>query len=316
MFFSGYDSALMRTLLVILALAAASASADSRTWNATYVATLSDIPAGVERLDVWIPLPQSSEHQVVTDLAIESPWEFTRRREDAWGNAYAHAVIAKPAATVTIRTRFKVTRREATPENVNGKPGDLERALRADRLVTLSPRLRELAGKVTAGRSSPAEQARAIYDHLVATMTYDKETPGWGAGDSERACDVRKGNCTDFHSLFLSLARAKGIPSRFVIGFPTTAEDGVARGYHCWAEFWVDGRGWVPVDASDAAKNAGLRNYLFGHLDADRVQFTIGRDLVLSPATSEPLNYFIYPRGEANGQLVGVPSIALEFRQQ
>ncbi|HEX2061122.1 MAG TPA: transglutaminase-like domain-containing protein, partial [Thermoanaerobaculia bacterium] len=119
-------------------------------------------------------------------------------------------------------------------------------------------------------------------------------------------------NCTDFHSLFLSLARAKGIPSRFVIGFPTNAKEGVVKGYHCWAEFW-DGSGWVPVDASDASKNAALRDYLFGNLDAERVQFTIGRDLVLSPATAEPLNYFIHPRGEANGVPAGVPSIALEF---
>lgn len=92
-----------------------------------------------------------------------------------------------------------------------------------------------------------------------------------------------------------------------------TAADGVVKGYHCWAEFW-DGRGWVPVDASDASKNPKLAEYLFGNLDSDRMQFTVGRDLVLSPATAEPLNYFIYPRAEVKGVATGVPAIALEFR--
>lgn len=303
----------MRRFLILLALAS-SVLADSKSYEATYVATLSDIPANVKKLDVWIPLPQSSEHQTVGEVKIESPYEFTRRSEDGWGNAYAHAVVENPAETIVTRVKFTFVRNEARREAPKGTAGDLDHALRADRLVTLSPRIRKLADEVTAGRETHVEQARAIYDHLLATMTYDKETPGWGLGDTERACDVRKGNCTDFHSLFLSLARAKQIPSRFVIGFPLVAEDGIVRGYHCWAEFW-DGTGWVPVDASDASKNLELRDYLFGNLDARRVQFSIGRDLVLSPATAEPLNYFIYPRGEVSGVATGVPSIALEFKE-
>ncbi|HYH06202.1 MAG TPA: transglutaminase domain-containing protein [Thermoanaerobaculia bacterium] len=297
----------MRRLLLILAFAT-SAFAGSKTFDATYVATLSDIPT-VEKLDVWIPLPKSSEHQTVRDVAIDSPYRFTRHTDPVWGNEYAHATIAKPPSSLTVNVKFNVTRHEARLDPVKG---NMDVALRADRLVTLSPRVRQLADEVTAGKTTPRAQARAIYDHLLATMTYDKVAPGWGQGDTERACDIRKGNCTDFHSLFMSLARAKGIPSRFVIGFPMTAKEGVVKGYHCWAEFW-DGKGWVPVDASDAAKNATLRDYLFGNLDPDRVQFTIGRDLTLTPATAEPLNYFIYPRGEAGGSPAGVPGITLEF---
>jgi len=88
------------------------------------------------------------------------------------------------------------------------------------------------------------------------------------------------------------------------------------KGYHCWAEFYVNGKGWIPVDASDASKSADptVRQYLFGNLDPDRVQFTVGRDLVLSPRTAEPLNFFIYPRVEANGAEIGSPSIALQFK--
>ncbi len=52
----------------------------------------------------------------------------------------------------------------------------------------------------------------------------------------------------------MALARAQGIPVRFLIGFPVGAgKEGTVPGYRCWAEFWT-GTVWAPVDASDAAK--------------------------------------------------------------
>ncbi len=89
------------------------------------------------------------------------------------------------------------------------------------------------------------------------------------------------------------------------------------KGYHCWAEFYVKGKGWIPVDPSEASKSsdAKVRSYLFGNLDPDRVQFTVGRDLILTPRTAEPLNYFIYPHAEAAGKEVGTATIGLEFKE-
>jgi transglutaminase-like putative cysteine protease len=84
---------------------------------------------------------------------------------------------------------------------------------------------------------------------------------------------------------------------------PEGKSEGDIPGYHCWAEFYIDGVGWVPVDASEASKNPAKRDYFFGTVDADRVMFTYGRDLRLSPDhKDQPLNYFIYPYAEVNGQ--------------
>lgn len=309
-----------QSLIAILALLlfAAPLFASSKTFDATYTATLSEIRSDAKSLDVWIPLPVTRGSQRVSNVVIASPHKWTRHT-DALGNEYAFATIANPGPQVSIPVTFTVTRDEALvtkPRETKATKAELQRALKADRLVTLSPRVKQLAAELTKGQTTTMGKARAIYDHLLATMKYDKTIPGWGDGNTERACDVRAGNCTDFHSLFMSLARASGIPSRFVIGFPLSAADGNVTGYHCWAEFWVDGKGWIPVDASDASKTTDekVRNYLFGNLDPDRVQFTVGRDLVLQPKTSEPLNYFIRPRGEVNGVPTGVPSIALKFK--
>ena len=304
-------------LLALLALPLL--AADSKTFNATYIATVKDVPAGLKQMKVWIPLPVSRGGQTITDVRIESPLRWMKTAEGTFGDRYAYTTIDHPTAgDFMVKVRFRGARNEITTTRLverHASQAELKRALKADKLVTLSPRVRKLANEVTAGRMTAIEQAHAVYDYLLATMKYDKTIPGWGHGDTERACDIKAGNCTDFHSLFMSMVRAKGIPARFVIGFPMPSDHGTVTGYHCWAEFYVNGKGWIPVDPSEASKttDAARRAYLFGNLDPDRVQFTIGRDLVLNPPTAEPLNYFIYPHAEANGKEVGTPAIALEY---
>ena len=308
------------TLFLSLLCAANVLAATANTYDATYIATVTGIPGGLKELEVWIPLPVTRGAQTVSGVTIESPYDFKRYHDAQFGNEYAFARIANPpAGDLAFKVHFVATRREINedhPYETKATHAELKRALEPNRLVTLSPRVRKLANEVTAGKTDPVDQAHAIFEHLVTTMKYDKTIPGWGNGDTERACDIKAGNCTDFHSLFMSLARAKGIPARFVIGFPLTSPDGEVKGYHCWSEFYVKGKGWIPVDASDASKidDTQKREYLFGNLDPNRVQFTVGRDLTLTPKTSEPLNYFIYPRAEANGKVVGTPSVALQFK--
>jgi transglutaminase-like putative cysteine protease len=320
MFTSGKLRRAMRKILfLLLAAAALPLFASDKTFEATYVATVKDIPAGLKTMTVWIPLPVSRGGQTVSDVRIDSPLQWTQTSEGTFGDRYAYTKVSHPAAgDFMVKVRFRGTRNEVTTAKLaetRASKAELARALKADKLVTLSPRVKKLANEVTAGKTGTVDQAHAIYDYLLATMKYDKTIPGWGHGDTERACDIKAGNCTDFHSLFMSMARAKGIPARFVIGFPMASDHGTVTGYHCWAEFYVNGKGWIPVDPSEASKttDTARRAYLFGNLDPDRVQFTMGRDLVLTPRTAEPLNYFIYPHAEADGKEVGTPAIALEY---
>ena len=133
--------------------------------------------------------------------------------------------------------------------------------------------------ELLAGKELPAEQlklARLLYDRVDEHVKYDKSKPGYGRGDVLWVCDSRFGNCTDFHSLFISLARAKGIPARFEIGFsvPEKRGEGPITGYHCWAFFWLEKQGWVPVDISEADKNPAMKEYYFGNLTAGLIALT------------------------------------------
>jgi hypothetical protein len=66
------------------------------------------------------------------------------------------------------------------------------------------------------------------------------------------------------------------------------------------------------VDISEAWKHQEKKEYFFGANDANRVQFTVGRDITLSPRQHGPaLNYFIYPYVELGGQ--SYPNVANAF---
>lgn len=315
--------------LLASSLAAAGPQPATRSIHATYVATVQSIPAGLQRLEVWIPVPQDAASQTVSNVQVDSPYPGETRVEKENGNRYYYFSTEHPKpGPLEIRISFDLTRSEVLrPSLVRAshrapEPSreELERYMRPEALVTLSPRVRELARQITLGQTTPEGKARAIYEYLINTMVYDKTVPGWGQGDTERACDVAKGNCTDFHSLFMSLARAEGIPARFIIGFPLNADaKGSIPGYHCWAEFYIAGKGWMSVDASDASKlsDPKKREYLFGNLDPNRLEFTRGRDLRLDPPPcAGTLNFFIYPYAEGDGRAITPVSIRLDYEDR
>jgi len=195
---------------------------------------------------------------------------------------------------------------------------ELARFLEPDHLVPVTGVPARLAEQETKGATTPLEKAKDIYDYVFRTMKYDKSGTGWGHGDTLWACDSKHGNCTDFHSVFISMARAEKIPARFQIGFPLPADKHSSEipGYHCWAEFYLDSTGWVPVDISEAWKHQEMHDYFFGAHDVNRMQFTQGRDLKLAPAQDgPPLNYFVYPYVEIGGKEYPNVSIAFSFEE-
>lgn len=296
-------------------LLVASAAERTRSFQFEYTATVKNVPAGAGKVELWVPVPHDDSYQQITNVQIESKQPY-KLATGPQGNEVLHFVVNSPTGTdYSVNLRFHAVRREHEQANLLGggglahedTPGNLAQYLKADRLVPIDNQIRQWAqGVVTAANAhTDLEMARAIYLHVVSTMKYDKTGKGWGRGDIYYACEERRGNCTDFHAMFIGYARAMGVPARFAIGFPLPADrgEGQIAGYHCWAEFYARGIGWVPVDASEAAKHPDRRDYFFGHHDENRVEFTRGRDLILTPPQQgDPLNFFVYPYAEVDGK--------------
>ena len=90
--------------------------------------------------------------------------------------------------------------------------------------------VRAIARREAAGKPTLTAKARVLYDWGWDHMQYDKSVPGFGLGDIPYCLKVGKGNCTDFHTLFIALARASGIPARWNMGFPLAYGDGTPGG--------------------------------------------------------------------------------------
>jgi len=290
-----------------------SSSAASRSFEFTSVIHVPALPPGSRRLRIWVPLPYEDGAQKISDLRVFAPVEYRVERDKQYGNRAAYfAVGAEDAqAPFDFRVTFHAERLEHRVALASSSNGPVRpvistaRFLRPDRLVPIDGVIGELSREQTQGAALPVDKARKIYEYVVSTMRYDETGAGWGQGDAVWACNSKRGNCTDFHSVFIGMARAAGIPARFEIGFalPVGSHGGAIASYHCWAKFYAQGIGWIPVDASEAWKNPDKRDYFFGATDQNRVMMSLGRDIRLKPAQKGPrLNYFVYPYAELDGK--------------
>jgi transglutaminase-like putative cysteine protease len=288
-----------------------------RTFTFTYEVEIPPPAVGTGPIDVFVPLAVSDVHQDILRRDLKASIPGKEKTESRYGNRFWHGHVdrsdGKPiTVTVDYLVRRRVFQQQRLASAVHAytpkEREELALFLGPDRRVPISgPLIDQVRAEIPKTDPTPLGRARAIYDYVIDTMEYKKVGTGWGHGDTFWACIARYGNCTDYHAFFISLARAEGIPARFEIGFsiPEDKPAGRVEGYHCWTQFHLPGVGWFPIDASEADKHPERRDLYFGAYPADRILFTIGRDLELGEGhTTGPLNYFIYPHVEVAGKLL------------
>jgi transglutaminase-like putative cysteine protease len=191
----------------------------------TYEIQVPGVRSNTKDIKVWIPAPSKDPYQ---DVTLETRYPFVSPeigRDKIFHNKILYYSFESPKSDIRVNLGYKVRRYERSGGlsrrgrlNHEKKEG-LAKYLASNRLMVVSEEIKELAAQIVQGKTAAIEKARAIYDYCLTNLSYDKSIPGWGNGDTIRACSVKAGNCTDFHSLFVSLARASGIPAKFVIGF-------------------------------------------------------------------------------------------------
>lgn len=285
----------------------------SRTFDIEYVAQVKDLPTD-RPFRLWIPIPSDDPHQSIGKVSVESPFPYRVTAEPVHGNRMIYLEGTSPTPELAVTVRYRVDRR---PYQVDlSKASSVKKSepvpvvyTQPSKLCIVNDRVRGIARKASTGSDTTVEKAHSFYEHVFDEMSYGKPSDrAWGRGDTIYACDEKVGNCTDFHSYFISLCLAEGIPARFQIGLYGKYEEMPGDsyetgGYHCWAEFHDDELGWVPVDISEADKDPSRFEQFFGGHTDNRVTLSTGRDLRLSPAQSaDSLNYFVNPYVEVDGK--------------
>lgn len=202
---------------------------------------------------------QDSQHE----LGYETEWYLDEKLDDI------RFVLRNPATNVYA---------EMTPSRINY--------------------MRKVSDKITAGATTNYDKILKLYEYVTGNFYYDNVAL---ATSSNQFADPylnlyrqrnkiagpnsdNKGRvattCQGFCAMFTSLARAQGIPTRYIKGHRATSplnnwstEQNIAKRDHWWVECYIDGR-WIFVDPTIGTNNSwnkdtgvwkytGLTNYTY-----------------------------------------------------
>jgi len=285
---------------------------------------LSNHPRNKE-VKLWIPYPISTPYQTISHIKIKGNYsECAVYTDKKYQTPILYARWAPGARSRRLVLSFDAERIEVVRRNFPSKepcwnPSDYKMWLSPTSRGPIGGRVKKLALKITAGKTTVLGKARAIYDWICEHMFRDPHVRGCGAGDVLFLLNYRGGKCTDIHSVFVALCRAVGVPAREIFGVRMgrgKKRVDITKWEHCWAEFFLPGYGWVPVDPADVRKmmlkhhltlkdeeTKQWRRYFWGAWDPYRIKLAIGRDIVLNPPQKgAPLNTFGYPYAEVGGK--------------
>ncbi|WP_321868302.1 transglutaminase-like domain-containing protein [Paraburkholderia tropica] len=277
-------------------------------------------------------------------FSVDSAYPVEYHR-DSWGNRVGYIDVEQPnAATIDITEHFDQTLTERktrldpskTRPLTDAERTALQRYLLPTSYVIVNDQIKGLAKQIVGDEQNPILAARKLYDWTLDHVTYWVEYPDRmkpsDFGSTDFCLQTKSGNCTDFHSLFSSLAMADGIPTRMVYGSllkPTLDGVKVDASYHCWIEFYAPNYGWIPLDVSlanvygkefpltdqnrtlvertTATGYHGLDkskiDYYFGNLDDRRFSWSTGRDLMMQPPQQDgPVNSLATLYVEVDGE--------------
>lgn len=306
------------SLLIILTFLSISSAAWAQTISGTVTMDfdLSGHGSG-EQAQLWIPYPISNENQLITNVSISGDYDTSAVYSDRlFENTMLHARWDATKASRRLILRFDVSRQELTRPDLLGKetawnPADYALYLRPTSLGPIDGEVKKLADQITLGKTTVLAKAKAIYDWACENTYRNSATKGCGKGDVCKLLQDPGGKCADISSLYVALARAAGVPAREILGLRQGKESGqvITTWQHCWAEFYLPGHGWVPVDPADVrkkmlvenldlkdAKTNYYRDYFWGGLDGYRIKLSDGKDLTLNPPQHGPaVNYLMYP---------------------
>ncbi|MCP3874326.1 MAG: transglutaminase domain-containing protein [Desulfobacteraceae bacterium] len=275
---------------------------------------------------LWIPYPITNANQDISNISVKgtmsSSGVYTDRTHEIpmlyarWENG-----IKKRTLTFSFNvTRKEFIHRDFPTKESNWDPADYTKYLSATRLGPTDGEVKKLSDSITLGQKTVLGKAKAIYDWTCENTYRNPNTRGCGSGD---VCSLIKdpgGKCTDISSVFVSLARAAGVPAREILGIRQGKKplQDISKWQHCWAEFYLPGYGWVPVDPADVRKmmlkeklelsdkkTQTYRDYFWGGLDPYRIKLGQGKDIVLNPRQhGEPINYLMYPYAQIGKKTV------------
>jgi len=273
---------------------------DKRTYVFNYSADFTVSKARAPNtLFVWMPIPVSAPYQRNRQQVSRSIEPFVEGHRGASLFQFKDLATGnQERVTLTYHVdSYAVETQVKTAAVKRDRPGPVRTAytLASPLIPANDKELSKLAERIIGKERNPYIQARKLYDWLISEGGIGREIKTGGA---LQAFTEKKADAYSATLLFCALARSRGIPCLPVAGYLVDRNRSSQR--HWWAEFWIDGFGWIPVDpafGSHAAPDGFLvhedaNEYYFGNIDNQRIVFSRGQ------AELAPMD----PRGRAIGR--------------
>ncbi|MBI5893619.1 MAG: transglutaminase domain-containing protein [Deltaproteobacteria bacterium] len=318
-----------KTILAVslLLLIFSTSYAKEREGEVTFEVNI-EAPENSKDVRVWLPYPLSDNEQTISNIKVEG--NFTRsdvyNQKQFPTDKALYAEWTKPTKTRFITLTFKVKAMERIRKDFPSKesqiPAEIKEYLKGSKFIPTDGRIKEIALDITKGKDNIIEKAEAVYDWVIENTFRDPNVQGCGIGSVERMLAEKGGKCADISGVFVALANAAGVPAREIWGLrlgKKQVED-MTAGHHCWAEFYLPGYGWIPVDPADVRKamlveklelnnekTKKYRDYYFGAVDEYRIVLSRGAKgyNLNPPQKSGAIPYgFMYPYAEIDGKPV------------
>ena len=265
-----------------------------------------------QQLRAFIPYPLETEEQKAVNLISCFPEDMREYLRGKFGFFYAYPfTVDSDSASFSYTCELEVSEYNAKGRGEYTLP-DWERSryLYTDEVLVKLPELEQVLSEILEA-SMPCnkkELAWAFYKRLIRTKKFRKtKLPAMGLADSSVALlNNIGGNCIHFAKTFIALCRMAGIPARekcgTLLGYPISEKVYEYRSIdepiigHTWAEIYLEGAGWMPVEFLSMAigevsineyniKDSKLKKYIkqntrsfdfyyFGHLDNQRLMFS------------------------------------------
>jgi sugar lactone lactonase YvrE len=257
---------------------------DERRVRVTYEVVFRARGAGaIEDLTAYLALPPELPGQHRLGELELSP-KPARVETDRWGQRVAVLEVGRLAAGETRSVRWQGdfalyrTRFHLQPAVVDaGAPlPDAAPYLEDDKKYDLSSKaVTDLVDELLRSEVGTYRRARALYQHLTEVITYDRSS-GWN--NAATVLERGTGSCSEYTFALVALLRKAGIPARYVGAISERGDEASFDDvFHRWAEAYLPGYGWVPLDANAGqGKPPGERGSFFGGRSNRHVVTTIG----------------------------------------
>lgn len=163
------------------------------------------------------------------------------------GNQYIQFVFDQPRTDFVLNIKldielYRYDLMMAEYNRLNSLTDISENFLRSEQFLRKTNKhILEVADTISG--KTQLETVHNLYDFVVNHLEYDNDLrENLGA---IKALKKKRGDCTEYADLFVTLCRAKEIPARVVAG--CIAEYGANPNHH-WAEVFIHNMGWVPFD--------------------------------------------------------------------